>query len=184
HAAMPKSVEHYQQESGRAGRDGLEAECVLLYGGGDLMTWKRIIERSAAEAEEPVDPSFVPIAIKHVEEMAKYSRTVGCRHQALVEYFGQAFKKAGCGACDRCLEGFDAVPESQVIAQKILSCVARVQEGFGINHVIDVLRGANTVKIIKNSHEKLSTYGLMRSESESQIRDWINQLIDREALAL
>ena len=63
HAAMPKSVEHYQQESGRAGRDGLEAECVLLFGGGDFMTWKRIIERSAAEATEPVDPSFVPTAI-------------------------------------------------------------------------------------------------------------------------
>src|SRR5205823_15121473 len=83
-----------------------------------------------------------------------------------------------------CLEGFDAVPESQVIAQKILSCVARVQESFGINHVIDVLRGAGNVKVVKNGHDKLSTFGLMRGESEGQVRDWINQLIDREALWL
>jgi ATP-dependent DNA helicase RecQ len=184
HAAMPKSVEHYQQESGRAGRDGLEAECVLLYGGGDLMTWKRIIEKSAAEAEEPVDPSFVPNAIKHVEEMARYCRTSGCRHKALVEYFGQGYREGTCNACDRCLEGFDAVPESQVIAQKILSCVARVQESFGINHVIDVLRGAGNIKAVKYGHDKLSTFGLMRGESEGQVRDWINQLIDREVFRL
>jgi ATP-dependent DNA helicase RecQ len=184
HAAMPKSVEHYQQESGRAGRDGLEAECVLLFGGGDLMTWKRIIERSAAEADEPVDPLFVPNALKHVEEMARYCRTAGCRHKALVECFGQRFGKGGCSACDRCLDGFDAVPESQVIAQKILSCVARVQESFGINHVIDVLRGSGNIKVMKSAHDKLSTFGLMRGESEGQVRDWINQLIDREALWL
>jgi ATP-dependent DNA helicase RecQ len=182
HAAMPKSIEHYQQESGRAGRDGLEAECVLLFGAGDFMTWKRIIEKSAAEATEPVDPAYVPNALRHVDDMVKYCRTAGCRHKALVEYFGQKWTNSGCGACDRCLEGFDAVPDSQVIAQKILSCVARVQESFGIQHVVDVLRGSANAKVLKNGHEKLSTHGLLRDESESQIRDWIHQLIDRESL--
>jgi ATP-dependent DNA helicase RecQ len=184
HAAMPKSVEHYQQESGRAGRDGLEAECVLLFGAGDMMTWKRIIERSAAEATEPVEPDYVPTAMKHVEDMVRYCRTVNCRHKSLVEYFGQSYTKNGCGACDRCLEGFDAAPDSQVIAQKILSCVARVKESFGAKHVIDVLRGAGNAKVLANGHDQLSTFGLMRDERENQIRNWIHQLIDREVLWL
>src|SRR4051812_23967506 len=108
HTGMPKSVEHYQQEAGRAGRDGLEAECVLLHAGKDFMTWKYIIEKSAEEAAargEPVDPGFVPEAMRHLDDMMRYCRTTGCRHRSLVEYFGQEFESANCGACDLCLEG-------------------------------------------------------------------------------
>jgi ATP-dependent DNA helicase RecQ len=182
HTAMPKSVEHYQQEAGRAGRDGLEAECVLLSSTADFLTWKRLIERSAAEAIEPVDPSFLPEAYKHLEDMLRYSRTTTCRHKALVEYFGQAFAKENCNGCDVCLEGVKIDADSVVIAQKILSCVARVQEGFGVNHVIDILRGQNNVKVAKYAHERLSTFGLLKAESESQLRAWIDQLLDQKML--
>src|SRR5262249_23654839 len=89
HTAMPKSVEHYQQEAGRAGRDGLEAECVLLFSTADYLTWKRVIEKSAAEAQEPVDPSFVPEAMRHLDDLLRYCRATTCRHKVLVEYFGQ-----------------------------------------------------------------------------------------------
>jgi ATP-dependent DNA helicase RecQ len=182
HTAMPKSVEHYQQESGRAGRDGLEAECVLLAGAGDFMTWKRIIERSAAEATEPVDPAYVPAAIQHLEDMQRYCRATTCRHKVLVEYFGQPFAKEKCNACDLCLEGVKADPESLVIAQKILSCVARVKEGFGVRHVVDVLRGSVNVKVQKYRHDQLSTYGLLRDERDAQVGDWVRQLIDQDVL--
>jgi ATP-dependent DNA helicase RecQ len=182
HTGMPKSVEHYQQEAGRAGRDGLEAECVLLSSTADFLTWKRLIERSAAEALEPVDPSFVPEAIRHLEDMLRYTRTTTCRHKALVEYFGQPFPKENCNACDLCLEGVKIDADALVIAQKILSCVARVKEGFGINHVIAVLRGQSNIKVTKYSHERLSTFGLFKSESEVQLRSWIDQLLDQKAL--
>ncbi|HEX4591604.1 MAG TPA: RecQ family ATP-dependent DNA helicase, partial [Gemmataceae bacterium] len=182
HTAMPKSIEHYQQEAGRAGRDGLEAECVLLSSTADFLTWKRILERSAAEAEEPVDPAFVPNALRHLEDMLRYCRSMTCRHKALVEYFGQPFGKENCNACDLCLEGVKSDPQSLVIAQKVLSGVARVKEGFGINHVIDVLRGQKNIKVAKHGHERLSTFGLLAAESEAQLRGWIDQLIDQKLL--
>ncbi len=182
HTAMPKSVEHYQQEAGRAGRDGLEAECVLLYSTADFLAWKRVIEKSAAEAEEPVDPSFVPEAVRHLEDMLRYCRTTTCRHKALVEYFGQEYPVQNCHACDLCLEGVQTDPDSLVIAQKILSCVARVKERFGVNHVLDILRGRNNLKIAKYQHDQLSTFGLLKGESESQLRDWIDQLMDQKVL--
>jgi ATP-dependent DNA helicase RecQ len=182
HTAMPKSIEHYQQEAGRAGRDGLEAECVLLSSTAHFLTWKRIIERSAAEAEEPVDPSFVPEALRHLEDMLRYCRTTTCRHKALVEYFGQPFEKENCNACDLCLEGVKTDADSVVIAQKILSSIARVKERFGVNHVIDILRGSNNVKVAKYGHEHLSTFGLLKGESEAQLREWIDQLLDQKVL--
>src|SRR5205807_3834009 len=96
HTGMPKSLEHYQQEAGRAGRDGLEAECVLLYSGADILTWKRVMEKSASEAG--ADTGFLKSAFKHLDDMDRYCRGAVCRHKALVEYFGQPFGKQGCGA--------------------------------------------------------------------------------------
>ncbi len=180
HTALPKSLEHYQQETGRAGRDGLEAECVLLYSGADVLTWKYIFEKSAADPG--VDPAFLPGARKHLEDMDRYCRGAVCRHRALVQYFGQAFEPQMCGACDLCLGDAEAVPEAQIMAQKILSCVARVKEGFGINHVVGVLRGENTENIRRHGHEKLSTYGLLREQTKADVRDWIYQLIGQEVL--
>jgi ATP-dependent DNA helicase RecQ len=180
HASMPKSIEHYQQETGRAGRDGLEAECVMLYSGADLMTWKYILGKSA---EEPgVDPSFLPNAQRHLEDMNRFCQGSVCRHRALVEYFGQKYGQETCQACDLCLGDAEPVSDSLVLAQKILSCVARVKENFGVKHVVDVLRGRESDKARQHGHEKLSTFGLLRDCDEKQLRDWIHQLVGQGAL--
>jgi ATP-dependent DNA helicase RecQ len=180
HTALPKSLEHYQQETGRAGRDGLEAECVLLFSGADLLTFKFMIEKSASE--NAVDPSFVPSALKHLDEMDRYCRGAVCRHRALVEYFGQKYETPSCDACDLCLGDTQEVPEAVVVAQKILSCVARVKEGFGIGHVVAVLRGKNTENVRKRGHDKLSTFGLLHKHSDADLRDWVYQLIGQGVL--
>jgi ATP-dependent DNA helicase RecQ len=180
HTAMPKSIEHYQQETGRAGRDGLEAECVLLYSGGDVVSWKRIMLKSAQEAG--AGPDFLASANRHIEDMDRYARGANCRHQALVEYFGQKLETENCGACDMCLGDNELVADSLVVAQKILSCVARVQERFGINHVISVLRGEASDRIKSYQHDKLSTYGLLQDHAKTDIREWIYQLIGQKAL--
>ncbi|HEV3146234.1 MAG TPA: RecQ family ATP-dependent DNA helicase, partial [Gemmataceae bacterium] len=100
HAAMPKSLEHYQQETGRAGRDGLEAECVLLHSGGDVFSYRRLIQKSAAESPVPVSPEFISSAFKHLDDIDRYCRGAVCRHRALVEYFGQKYESPTCQGCD------------------------------------------------------------------------------------
>jgi ATP-dependent DNA helicase RecQ len=180
HTGMPKSIEHYQQETGRAGRDGLEAECVLLHSGGDFMAWKFLMEKSAGDPS--VDPSFLPIAMKHLGDIDSYCRGVVCRHRSLAGYFGQTYEQESCAACDICLGDAEEVPEALVVAQKILSCVARVKEGFGISHVAGVLRGENSENILRRGHEKLSTFGLLRDCRKPDVRDWVYQLISQGVL--
>lgn len=180
HTTMPKSIEHYQQETGRAGRDGLEAECVLLHSGADFLSWKRILEKSAAEPG--VDASFLPNALQHLNDLDRYCRGAVCRHRALVQYFGQTYQPASCRACDICLGDAEPVPDAVVVAKKILSCVARVKEGFGVNHVVAVLRGENTENVRKWGHDQLSTFGLLREHSKPDVRDWLYQLVGQEVL--
>ncbi len=180
HAAMPKTIEHYQQETGRAGRDGLPSECVLLYSGSDFLTLKAIIEKSADEANAP--PEYTAASVKHLDEMARYCRGAVCRHRALVSYFDQRYDSPNCGACDLCLGDTQEVPDAQKIAQKVLSCVARVKESFGIAHVIDVLRGADTANVRGRGHHQLSTYGLLKDVPKADLRDWIYQLIGQGVL--
>jgi ATP-dependent DNA helicase RecQ len=182
HAAMPKSLEHYQQETGRAGRDGLEAECVLLYSGADVVTFKHMLKKKSADENEVIDPEFLASVFRHLDDMDRYCRGAVCRHKALVNYFGQEYEKPGCGACDLCLGDTEEVPEATTVAQKILSCVARVKEGYGINHVVGILRGENTDNVRKRGHDKLSTYGLLEEHGKADVRDWIYQLIGQAVL--
>ena len=182
HTDLPKSLEHYQQETGRAGRDGLEAECVLLYSSRDVMSLKGMIQQSADEAKERVHPDFVATSFRHLEDIDRYARGAVCRHRQLVEYFNQKYERASCAACDICLGDTEEVPDAVVIAQKILSCVARVKESFGIGHVVSVLRGENTEMIRKRGHEQLTTYGLLKENSKPDVRDWLYQLIGQGVL--
>ncbi len=180
HAAIPKSVEHYQQEIGRAGRDGLPSECVLLFSGSDVITMRNIITKSAQE--NGADPAYLPTAIGHLNDMDRYARGSVCRHQALVRYFGQDYETPNCKACDLCLGDTTDVPEATVIAQKILSCVARVKESYGVNHVIGVLRGEAGESITRQGHDQLSTYGLLKEVPKATLRDWVYQLLGQQVL--
>jgi len=173
---MPKSIEHYQQETGRAGRDGLEAECVLLYSASDTFLWKSMIDKPNENGEKP-DPDWVASATRHVIDLDRYCSGTVCRHRALVEYFGQAFDKESCNACDICLGETEDVADALTIAQKILSCVYRLNQSWGVGHVISVLRGERTEKIRDRGHESLSTHGILKDSSRNEIRDWIWQLI-------
>jgi ATP-dependent DNA helicase RecQ len=184
HVGMPKSIEHFQQETGRAGRDGLEAECVLLYSPGDPIKWKRLAEKSVENSEAEVPPEFIASQHRHIDEMAGFCRPGRCRHRALVEHFGQEHTTENCGACDNCLDEFPPVPEGQTIAKKILSCVYRVQERFGQRHVVQVLRGANRDAVRKNGHDKLTTFGLLREHSDQEVGDWIQQLVTLQVLQI
>ena len=121
HAGMPKSLEHYQQESGRAGRDGLEAECCLFFSGQDYGIWKSIIEESEPAAREG--------ALRSLSAMLNFCNGVHCRHRAIVEYFGQRLERRACGACDVCLGQLDLVDDPLIVGQKILSCVLRLSSG-------------------------------------------------------
>jgi ATP-dependent DNA helicase RecQ len=182
HAALPKSIEHYQQETGRAGRDGLPSECVLFFSGGDVMTLKSIIEKSALEGG--AGPEYTAAAKNQLDQMARYARGAVCRHKALVQHFQQKYDTPNCGACDLCLGDTIDVPDASVVAQKILSCVARVNENFGVTHVVDVLRGANTENIRNRKHHELTTYGLLKGMPKPEIRDYVYQLVGQNVLAL
>ena len=180
HTGMPKSVEHYQQETGRAGRDGLEAECVLLYSAGDAMKWEGIMARSAAEAPDP--EAWLSASRELLQGMSRFASAPICRHRALTEYFGQQYSRTTCESCDVCLDEVAYLPESKVIAQKILSCVARVHQRFGVGHVGDVLAGANTENVRRYGHDQLSTYGLLKDQDRKAITAFVYQLLDQNLL--
>jgi ATP-dependent DNA helicase RecQ len=176
HAAMPKSIEHYQQETGRAGRDGLEAECVLLYSAADVLRWESLIEKSAVDAKEPAE--VIAASRELLNHMRRLCTGVYCRHRKLSEYFGQNYSRPNCEACDVCLNELEGLADATVTAQKILSCVARAGERFGAEHIVDVLLGAKTDRVRRWRHEELSTYGLMQGTDRKTLANMLYQLID------
>ncbi len=170
HAGAPKSLEHYQQEAGRAGRDGLAAECLLLYSSADFLKWKRIMELSGELSDADV---------AHLRQMERYASAFQCRHKTLVEHFGQPYEGTDCGACDVCLGEIEKVDDPLILAQKIGSCVARVKQRFGLVHVAAVLEGKSTPQVAQNGHDALSTFGLLKDLSTDEIKGYIEQLVAR-----
>lgn len=169
HMDMPRTIEQYYQEIGRAGRDGLPAECLMFYATKDLMIYKSFLE-------ELTDAELIKSMSDKTEKMYRLCISARCRRKELLTYFGERPPAEFCQACDNCIDDVEYI-DGTVIAQKILSCVYRLGQRFGSKHVIDVLRGSKAQAIISRQHDKLSTYNLMGDCSEQELRFYIEQLI-------
>ena len=184
HATMPKSVEAYQQETGRAGRDSEPAECLLLYNPTDATRWERLIRMGNREMGAGTDATEAQIGL--VREMRRVVAGMGCRHRVLSEHFGQEYTPPSgshtCGACDVCLGETEPVRDAQRVCQIIMSGVARTDQRYGAAHIADLVRGAETEKMRSSGHDRLPVYGLLRDHRKAALLSYIDQLVSAEAL--
>lgn len=176
HYDLPANLERYYQETGRAGRDGLSSECLLFYSFADTHTIQYFIDQKTDLHEQE-------IARWQLKQVLNFARSRECRRKVLLRYFDEEWPKENCASCDNCLGNFETF-DATILAQKILSCVYRLQERFGINYVIEVLTGSTSSKVLANGHDKLSTYKLVTEYSEIQLKQIIRELIDLAYLAL
>ncbi len=175
HYDLPKNLESYYQEIGRSGRDGLRADCLLLFGYGDISKINYFIDQKEDEVER--------IAAKaHLNAMVKYAEAEICRRHPLINYFGETYKIYYCGMCDNCLTDEKEKVDITIPSQKLLSAVKRTGQIFGANYIIDVLRGEESDRIFSNGHQKLSVYGIGKDYDKKQWHSFIDQLIRKDIL--
>ncbi|MGE5789255.1 MAG: DNA helicase RecQ [Syntrophaceae bacterium] len=169
HHDLPKSLETYYQEIGRAGRDGLPARCLMLFGYGDVRNVRYFIQQKTGQEQV--------IANVLLDTILGYAETELCRRVPLLEYFGEKPDRAACGMCDNCKIEKRDLSDITIPAQMFLSCVKRTGECFGAGHVVDILRGSKSIKVLQHEHDRLSTYGIGKAHSAKQWRHLARQFI-------
>ncbi|MBX2975863.1 MAG: DNA helicase RecQ [Ignavibacteriaceae bacterium] len=175
HYNLPKNLESYYQEIGRSGRDGLTSECLLLFSYSDINKIQYFIEQKENELERTV-------AKKHLQAMVKFCESTVCRRIPLINYFGEEFNTENCGMCDVCLSKQNELQDLTIKAQMFLSAVKRTGEIFGATHVIDVLTGSKSEKVLSNKHNKLSVYGVGKETSKKEWMVISQHLINKSLL--
>ena len=161
HYDMPKSLEGYYQETGRAGRDSLPAQCILFFQYGDRTKYEFILSQKTDEHE-------LFMARRQLQQVIAYAESTTCRRRILLNYFSEAFADKNCGNCDNCLNPTMEMEDRTIDAQKFLSCVSRTQQRFGMRHIVDILRGGNTQRIRSQGHDQLTTYGIGKDVSANE----------------